>query len=127
MSENKDELKPEISFEDFVKADLRVGTVLSAEKVEKSKKLIKMQVSFGSFQRQIVAGIGEPSAIGTVITPESLVGMNYLFVINLAPRVMKIGKAEIESHGMMLAADAESGIALFIPQRIDVKPGAPVH
>lgn len=114
--------KTDIAFDDFQKIDLRIGTVVSAEKVEKSKKLIKMQVSFGEFERQIVAGVGAPFPTGTTITPESLVGMNYLFVVNLAP----ITLAGVESHGMMLATKAESGLALIVPNRVDVAAGATV-
>lgn len=90
----------EITFDDFLKVDIRVGTIISAEKVEKSKKLLKLQVDFGEFgQRQILAGIAETFAV-----PEFLHGRQTLFVVNLAPRKMM----GLESHGMILAVPSEN-------------------
>lgn len=88
------EPSPEITFADFQKVDIRAGEVLAAERVPKSNKLIKLQVSFGTFTRQILAGVG------LSFGPEALVGERFLFVVNLAPRKMM----GLESHGMMLAA-----------------------
>lgn len=100
----------EIEFKDFEKVDLRVGSVKTAERVPETDKLIKMQVGFGSFERQIVAGVGKTHA------PEDLVGKQFVFVVNLAPRKFKAGGG-IESHGMLLAAagGGEKGLALISP------------
>lgn len=87
----------EIPFSDFEKIDLRVGTVKSAVPVPDTDKLIQLQVCFGSFERQIVAGVGKSYA------PEALVGKQYVFVVNLAPRKLR----GVESHGMLLAAAGE--------------------
>lgn len=114
-----EECKSEIGYDDFLKLDLRVGSVTEAARVPKSKKLLNLKVNFEDFERQIVAGIGALNDLGVGITPESLIGMQFVFVVNLAPRAIM----GVESHGMILAAKAEESIALFIPNRIDVKNG----
>jgi methionyl-tRNA synthetase len=83
-----------ISIDDFMKIDLRVGEVIAAEKVEKSKKLMKMTVRIGEDVRTIVGGIA------TAYTAEQLVGRKFVFVANLAPAKLM----GIESNGMVLAA-----------------------
>jgi methionyl-tRNA synthetase len=86
----------EISFEDFVKVDLRVGTIKSCESVEGSKKLYKMQIDFGKLgKRQILAGVAK------MFSPEQLIDKQGVFVVNLAPRKIM----GIESNGMMLMVD----------------------
>jgi len=95
----------EVDYNTFTKVDMRVGTVKSAVRVPDTDKLICMQVSFGSFDRQIVAGIGK------VFTPESLSGRQFIFVVNLAPRKLR----GVESHGMMLAASDKDKLALIVP------------
>lgn len=87
----------EISFDEFLKVDIRCGLITSAERVPKSEKLIKMIVDFGSEigTRQILAGIGKS------YEPVSLVGVPAAFVINLPPRKMM----GLESHGMILACN----------------------
>ncbi len=87
-------LSPEITIDDFVKIDLRVGTVLTAEKVEKADKLLRLTVDIGLEVRQIVAGIAKAYA------PEALVGRKVVIVANLAPRKLR----GIESQGMIVAA-----------------------
>lgn len=87
-------LAPQITLDDFVKVDLRVATVLTAEKVEKADKLLRLTVDLGFEQRQIVAGIAKAYA------PESLVGRKVVIVANLAPRKLR----GIESNGMIVAA-----------------------
>ena len=89
-------MKDTISYEDFLKVDLRVGSIVSAEPIAKSKKLLKLLVSFGAEERVIVAGVAEYYA------PELLPGKKVVAVLNLAPRTM----FGIESHGMLLAAHA---------------------
>ena len=106
-SEGGPQQPAEIGFSDFEKVDLRIGTVKIAERVPKTDKLIQRQVGFGSFERQIVAGVGKTHA------PEDLIGKQFVFVVNLAPRKLR----GVESHGMMLAAagGGEKGLALIQP------------
>jgi methionyl-tRNA synthetase len=101
-----------IPIDDFLKLDLRVGEVIAAEKVEKSKKLMKMTVKIGEEVRTIVGGIA--LAYG----PEQLVGKKFVFVANLAPaRLMGV-----ESNGMILAATLpETGA----PSLLMVDPAVP--
>lgn len=98
---NVDPLKPEISFDDFAKADLRVGTVISAERIPKTDKLIKMEVDFGIEKRIIAAGVA------TSFDASNLVGRQLLFVINIPPRNMP---GKVVSHGMLLAAERTDGV-----------------
>jgi methionyl-tRNA synthetase len=106
---------PQITIDDFMKIQLKTAKVISAERVPKSDKLLKLQVSLGSEQRQIVAGIGKK------YEPESLVGKTIVIVANLKPAKLM----GIESQGMVLAAgDSEvRGLATFIE---DVEPGTKV-
>lgn len=102
-----------ISYDDFAKLDIRIGTVLSAERVPETDKLIKCRVDFGELgERTIVSGIAEWKS------PEELVGRQLPYIVNLAPRKLK----GIESQGMLLAGSDESGVALLIPER-SVPPG----
>jgi methionine--tRNA ligase beta chain len=95
-----------ITFDEFLKIDLRIGTVKTAERVPKSDKLLKLQVSFsGMGERQILAGVG------TTFQPEALVGKQYLFVVNLPPRKMM----GLESHVMLLATGSSEGLILVTP------------
>jgi methionyl-tRNA synthetase len=106
---------PQITIDEFMKIQLKTAKVLSAERVPKSEKLLKLQVSIGSEQRQIVAGIGKR------YEPESLVGKTIVIVANLKPAKLM----GIESQGMVLAAgDSEvRGLATFLE---DVEPGTKV-
>jgi len=103
-------LAPEIAIDDFVKVDLRVGTVLTAEKVEKADKLLRLTVDIGSEVRQIVAGIAKAYA------PEKLIGRKVVIVANLAPRKLR----GIESRGMIVAAslgeDGQPALASFLEE-----------
>jgi methionine--tRNA ligase beta chain len=97
-----------INYDHFAAMELRVATVLAAERVEGSEKLLKLQLDLGEHgQRQIVAGIGK------VYTPEELVGTQIIIVANLEPRALM----GIESHGMLLAAGGQEGAALLRPDR----------
>ena len=87
-------VKDTIAFEDFEKVDIRVGTVLSCEKVKKSKKLLKFEIADGAENRTIVSGIAQH------YNPDDLVGKQVCFVANLAPRTIN----GIESQGMILSA-----------------------
>src|SRR3989338_9136205 len=107
---------PEIQYEDFAKLDIRIGTIIAAEKVPETDKLIKCTVDFGELgQRTIVSGIAEWKA------PGDLIGKQCPYVVNLAPRVLR----GIESQGMLLAGSDESGVALIHPER-GVTPGTRV-
>jgi methionyl-tRNA synthetase len=106
-----------ISIDDFLKIDLRVGEVIAAEKVEKSKKLMKMTVRIGEEVRTIVGGIA------TAYTAEQLVGRKLVFVANLAPAKLM----GIESNGMVLAATLpETGEASLLAVDPSVPSGAKV-
>ncbi|MBN1867470.1 methionine--tRNA ligase [Candidatus Sumerlaeota bacterium] len=107
--------KPEISFDDFMKVDLRVATVLEAERVPKTDKLMRLTIDVGFEQRQIVAGIAEAYA------PEDLVGRQIVVVANLAPRKLK----GIESKGMLLASRSGQDLFLLGPDAPSV-PGSEV-
>ncbi len=91
--------KEEVSFDDFQKMDIRVATILKAEKVAKTKKLLKLTVDTGIDEREIVSGIAEH------FTPEELVGRQVLVLVNLAPRELK----GTLSRGMILMAEDASG------------------
>ena len=107
-------MSDEISYNDFAKLDIRIGTILAAERVPETDKLIKCTVDFG--ERTIVSGIAEWK------TPEALVGKRLPYIVNLAPRVLK----GIESQGMLLAASDDNGVALLYPER-DVASGTPLR
>ena len=103
-----------IEYDDFTKVDLRVAVVQAAEKVEKSKKLLKLTVDAGDAEpRQIVAGISEHYA------PEDLVGKRVVIVANLKPRKLM----GLESQGMVLAASDDSGLRVVSIDG-DVDPGS---
>ncbi|MEG2658013.1 MAG: methionine--tRNA ligase [Clostridiales bacterium] len=95
--------KEEISIEDFAKIDLRVATVLEAEKVEGADKLLKLQIKIGEEQRQLVAGVAQHYA------PEDLVGKNVVVVANLKPAKLR----GIESQGMILAASDSENLQIL--------------
>jgi methionyl-tRNA synthetase len=97
-------LSPEIVFDDFAKIDLRVGTILTAEKVEKADKLLKFTVDLGFEIRTIVSGIAEH------FKPEDLIGTQVSVVANLAPRKLR----GIESKGMILLAEDAVGKLHFV-------------
>ncbi len=98
------DLKPEIVFDDFAKIDLRSGTILSAEKVEKADKLLKLQVDLGFEKRTIVSGIAQH------FDADAIVGKRVVVVANLAPRKMR----GIESNGMILMAEDAEGKLVFV-------------
>ncbi len=100
--------KMEISFDDFTKIDIRLGTILSAEKVEKADKLLKLLVDTGVDQRTIVSGIAEH------YQPEEIVGKTVQVLLNLAPRKIR----GIESQGMILMAeDGEGKLSFMVPEK----------
>ena len=108
--------KAEISFDDFEKLDIRIGTVLEAEKVAKTKKLLKLLVDTGIDRRTIVSGIAEH------FSPEELVGRQVMVLVNLAPRELK----GIESRGMILMAEDATGKLVMVPPTEPVRNGSQV-
>lgn len=103
-----------VTFEDFCKVDIRAGTIKSAERVPKSDKLLKLQIDFGDLGiRQIVAGIGKN------FEPDKISGVRIVAVVNLQPRKLM----GLESHGMILAAQGKSGLALLTIDQNEVSDG----
>jgi methionyl-tRNA synthetase len=109
-------VKPEIVYDDFAKLDLRVGTILTAEKVEKADKLLKLSVDLGNEQRTIVSGIAQH------FKPEEIKGRQVVVVVNLAPRKMR----GIESNGMILMAEDPAGRLHFVQPGEKIPPGSGV-
>jgi len=107
--------KPTIVYDDFAKLDLKVGTILQAEKVEKADKLLKLTVDMGTEQRTIVSGIA------LHFSPADIIGRQVVVVANLAPRKMR----GIESNGMILMAEDKSGKLHFVSpgDKIDAGSG----
>lgn len=106
-----------ISIEDFKKCDIRIGKVLSAEKVPGSEKLIKFIFDIGGMeQRQIIGGLGLAYP-----NPESLVGKEMPLILNLEPRKLM----GLESQGMIMAADSEGLPVILMPEK-EVPPGSVV-
>ncbi|HEU4902472.1 MAG TPA: methionine--tRNA ligase subunit beta, partial [Flavisolibacter sp.] len=97
-------VKAEIVYEDFDKLDLRIGTILTAEKVQKADKLLKLEVDLGFEKRTIVSGIAQH------FTPEELLNKQVIVVANLAPRKMR----GIESQGMILTAEEPGGKLILV-------------
>jgi methionine--tRNA ligase beta chain len=95
-----------ISIDDFKKVEIRIGEIISAEKIEGSDKLLKLKVNFGTEERQVLSGIS-----AYFPDPQELVGKKCPFVTNLAPRVMM----GLESQAMILATggDGETPFSLF--------------
>ncbi len=109
-------LKPEIVYDDFAKLDIRIGRVISAEKMEKSNKLLKLLVDTGIDKRTILSGIAQH------YSPEEIVGKQVTLIANLAPRKMM----GIESQGMILMAEDKDGKLKLILPSDEVNPGSQV-
>ncbi len=110
------EVKTPVTFDDFEKLDIRVGTVLSCEKVKKSNKLLKFEIADGLENRTILSGIAQ------YYNPEDLVGKQVCFIANFPPRKMM----GLESQGMILSAvNFDGTLSVITPQR-EVKPGSQV-
>ena len=115
-AQNVEAQKAEVSFDDFQKMDIRVSTILEAEKVAKTKKLLKLTIDTGIDKRTIVLGIAE------YYTPEELVGRQVLVLANLAPREIK----GIESRGMILMAEDALGRLVLVQPENKTMAGAMV-
>ena len=109
-------LKSEIQFDDFAKIDLKVGTIISAEKVEKADKLLKLEIDLGFEKRTVVSGIA------LHFSPADIVGKQVVMVANLAPRKMR----GIESNGMILMAEDAEGKLKFVAPDAVVNNGSGV-
>ncbi len=108
--------KENIEFDDFGKMDIRVGTVLEAEKVPKTKKLLKLIVDTGIDKRTIISGVAE------FYKPEDLVGKQVSVLVNLAPKKLR----GIESQGMILFAEDADGTLRLVAPEVNVKPGSEI-
>lgn len=108
--------KAEISFDDFSKMDIRIGKILKAERVDKSKKLLKLQVDTGIDVRTVMSGIAEHFA------PEDVVGKQVTILVNLAPRKIM----GVESQGMILMASDKDGSLKLLSPSGEVAPGSQV-
>ncbi|MEG1555131.1 MAG: methionine--tRNA ligase [Bacteroidales bacterium] len=106
--------KEDVTYDDFQKMDIRICTVLAAEKVTKTKKLLKLKVDTGIDQRDIVSGIAE------YYEPEHLIGKQVLMLINLAPKEIK----GVASHGMVLMAENSNGELTLVQPDKAVKSGS---
>tara|TARA_B110000037_G_scaffold221345_1_gene292047 strand:+ start:36046 stop:38121 length:2076 start_codon:yes stop_codon:yes gene_type:complete len=105
-----------IEFEDFTKLDIRIGTILEAEKVPKTKKLLKLKVDVGIDTRTIVSGIAES------FKPADIIGQQVSILVNLAPRKIR----GVESQGMILMTDTTDGKLAFVAPEREVKNGESV-
>lgn len=110
------EVKSTIVYDDFAKLDLRVGKILTAEKMPKSDKLLRFTVDLGVEQRTILSGVAKH------FDPAALIGQQVTVVANLAPRKMM----GVESHGMILMAEDPGGKLHFINPQLDIAPGSTI-
>ena len=108
--------KDTIDFDDFAKLDIRTGTIIEAEKVPKTKKLIKLKIDTGIDQRTVVSGIAE------YYKAEDIIGKKVSILVNLAPRKLR----GIESNGMILMAENEHGELCFVEPTEDFRNGSEV-
>ncbi len=116
MNEAAKPSKETIEFDDFMKVDIRTGTILEAEKVAKTKKLLKLKIDTGIDQRTVVSGIAE------YYNAEDIIGKKVSVLVNLAPRKLR----GIESQGMILMAEDADGKLCFVSPTEDVKNGSEI-
>jgi len=105
-----------VSIDHFQQLDIRIGTIIGVERLEDSKKLLKLTVDFGDFSRTILAGIGK-----TVEDPATLVGRQSPYLVNLKPKEL-VGAT---SEGMMLCVSNEDAPVMLAPLT-EVKPGSKI-
>lgn len=108
--------KEDITFDEFSRMDIRIGTILAAEKVAKTKKLLKLTIDTGLDQRTVVSGIAE------FFNPEEIIGQQVSILVNLAPREIK----GITSQGMILMAENADGSLAFVQPSKSIKNGGTV-
>lgn len=109
--------KENVTFDDFMKLDIRVGTILEAEKVAKTKKLLKLKIDTGIDQRTVVSGIAE------FFAPEAIIGKQVSILVNLEPREIK----GIQSQGMILMAEDADGRLDFVSPNSPIKAGSTIR
>ena len=109
--------KAAVSYDDFMKMDIRTGTILEAEKVAKTKKLLKLLIDTGIDKRTVVSGIAE------YYKPEDIIGKQVAVLVNLAPRKLR----GIESQGMILMAEDAGGKLVFVSPAEKVKNGSEIR
>ena len=108
--------KEAVSFDDFTNMDMRIGTILEAEKVPKTKKLLKLFIDTGIDQRTVVSGIAE------FYSPEDIIGKQVCILVNLAPRKIK----GIESQGMILMGQDKDGTLSFVQPDKTISNGSSI-
>ena len=111
------EVKPNVSFDDFMKVDIRVGTILECQKVPKADKLLQFLIDDGMNKRTIVSGIAK-----YYTEPEKLVGKQVCFIANFEPRKLK----GVVSEGMILSAEDKDGRLVLLTPSDLVTPGCNV-
>jgi len=116
-NETKEPITTEVTFEEFLKFDFRVGKIFEVTPIPNSKKLMKIMVDFGTEKRQAVAGLLP------FYKPEELVGKKCVFLLNLKRRTM----AGVESQCMILAGEDTNGVVSALTMDKDVAEGARVH
>jgi len=109
--------KENIEYEDFAKMDIRIGTIIAAEKVAKTKKLLKLTIDTGIDKRTVVSGIAE------YFEPEKIIGQQVSILVNLAPKILK----GIASQGMILMAEHSDGSLVFVTPATKTKEGSEVR
>src|SRR5690606_5388595 len=109
--------KSNINFEEFSAMDIRTGKIVAAEKVAKTKKLLKLTVDTGLDQRTVVSGIAE------FYSPEEVIGKQVSILINLEPRAIK----GIQSQGMILMAEDSTGKLSFVAPLNEINPGSTIR
>jgi methionine--tRNA ligase beta chain len=105
-----------ITYDDFMKLDIRIGTVIAAEKVAGTDRLIRLEIDLGTERRQVVAGMA------TTYGAEEFIGKQVPILVNLEPKKLR----GIESHGMILAVDVSGRPILLLPHR-EVPAGSVVR
>ncbi|MGB0402793.1 MAG: methionine--tRNA ligase subunit beta, partial [Salibacteraceae bacterium] len=106
-----------MTFDDFTKMDVRIGTILEAEKVPKADKLLKLLVDTGLDKRIVVSGIAEH------YSPEEVIGKKVSVLLNLAPRKIR----GVESQGMILMAENAEGTLSFVSPEKDMDSGSEIR
>ena len=116
VEEKKENSKPQIEFDDFTKIQLKIAKVIACEKVEKSKKLLKLTVKLGEETRTVVSGIA------LAYTPEQLIGKKLAMVTNLKPAKL----CGIVSEGMIICAENAEGKLAFLTPESDIEDGSEI-
>ena len=114
------DVRPDVTIDDFGKLDLRVGTVLECERLKKNKKLLRFTIADGLENRQILSGIAAE------YDPSELIGRQVVFIANLPARTFKVGKEELISEGMILSAANYDGRLSVVTVDREVMPGSEV-